>query len=216
VQGTSVIARALPHLRVPTNGYLFEIAGTIYLDECKRRGRQKRGGTGALAAVESADDSNHPIERLKLETFAADDGEERFDDGVPAKAANGATSTTVPSVDPTSKYENEDLFEKFYEYLRRPVDDAIEAFHDAEKLGRAAAQRRKVESLTAKFSRTMSVLSVVGEGYTQEQTAERLGLSRNQVKYIIESVQEAYAHFAADTAGHAKRSSTAAGTSNVV
>jgi DNA-directed RNA polymerase specialized sigma24 family protein len=119
-------------------------------------------------------------------------------------------------VDPTSQYENEDLFEKFYEYLCRPVDDAIEALHAAERAGRATAERRKVESLTQKFARTMSVLSVMGEGHTQEETAERLGLSRNQVKYILDLVQEAYAHFMTDSASHANRSSAAAGTSDVV
>jgi DNA-binding NarL/FixJ family response regulator len=120
-----------------------------------------------------------------------------------ANAANGTAASNVPFVDPTAQYENDDLFEKFYAYLRRPVDDAVEVLHNAQRQGSAAAERRKVESLTQKFSRTMSVLSVMGEGYTQEQTAERLSLSRNQVKYIIELVQEAYAQFTAETAVHA-------------
>jgi DNA-directed RNA polymerase specialized sigma24 family protein len=204
VQGTSLIVRALPHLRVPTNGYLFEIAGTIYLDECKKRGRRKRGGEVATAAAECTDDaSSHPIERLAEETFAADDGEERFDEANPARTADGITGSNAASVDPASQIESEDLFEKFYEYLRRPLDDAVEAFHIAQSGGRAAAERRKVDSLTEKFSRTMSVLSVMGEGYTQEQTAERLGLSRNQIKYIIELVQDSYAQFTAQAARHA-------------
>jgi DNA-directed RNA polymerase specialized sigma24 family protein len=217
VQRTWAIVLALPRLRVPTNGYLFEIAGTIYLDECKKRGRQKRGGTGAMAAAESAGDaSNHSIERFALESLTGDDGEERFDDAAPVNSGNGVTRPSVPSMDPTAHYENEDLFEKFYEYLRRPVDDAVEAFHDAQRVSRAAAERRKVESLTQKFSRTMSVLSVMGEGYTQEQTAERLGLSRNQVKYIIELVQEAYAHFTADATRHATRATVISGAPHVV
>jgi DNA-directed RNA polymerase specialized sigma24 family protein len=207
VNGTWVVVRALPYLRVPTNSYLFEIAQTIYLDECKKRGRQKRGGTGAMAAPESPDDeSAHPIERL--ESLAADESDERYGDAV-SIAVGSVTDRNVPSVDPTSQIENEDLFEKFYEYLRRPVDDAIEAFHVAQRAGRAIAERRRVESLTEKFSRTMSVLSVIGEGFTQEQTADRLGLSRNQVKYILELVQEAYGHFTADTARKAPRATAA-------
>ena len=210
--GSSVIIRLLPHLRVPTNGYLFDIAGTIYLDECKKRGRQKRGGTGATAGAECADDaSSHPIERFALESFVADDGEERFDEAVPARTANGISGANTPSVDPTSQYENEDLFEKFYDYLRRPLDDAIETLHIAQRAGRAVAERRKVDSLTEKFSKTMSVLSVMGEGYTQEQTAERLGLSRNQVKYIIELVQESYAQFTAQAARHATQAAAVSG-----
>jgi DNA-directed RNA polymerase specialized sigma24 family protein len=217
VQSTWNIARTLPRLRIPTNGYLFEIAGTIYLDECKKRGRQKRGGKGAAAAVDSAADaSNQPIERFALESIAADDGEERFDDAAPSNFADSVTASSVPSVDPTSQYEDEDLFEKFYAYLHRPVADAIEAYHNAQSFGRAGAERRKLDSLTAKFSRTMSVLSVMGEGYTQEQTAERLGLSRNQVKYIIELVQEAYENFTADTARHATRPAAVSGAPHVL
>jgi DNA-directed RNA polymerase specialized sigma24 family protein len=202
VQGTWTIVRALPRLRVPTNGYLFDIAVTIYLDECKKRARQKRGGAGVFtadpsgAADRSGIASNHPIERMTLESFAGDDGE-RFDDSH-MMAANCTSDFNPPSVDPTSQYENDDLFEKFYEYLRRPVDDAMNRFHQAQKNGRAVAERRKLDSLTSKFFRTMSVLSEMGEGYTQEQTAERLGLSRNQVRYIVESVQEIYSRFAAD------------------
>jgi DNA-binding NarL/FixJ family response regulator len=49
---------------------------------------------------------------------------------------------------------------------------------------------------------SIEVLSTIGEGYTQEETAQRLGLSRNQVKYVIEILQEAYQRFTA----HAARS----------
>jgi len=211
VKGTWSVVRALPHLRVPTNGYLFEIASTIYLDECKKRGRRKRGGIGAVAidhpdAVDlEYSGSNHPIDRLSLESVSADDDEERYE-GVPAKTGNSSlTFPTMPSVDPNAQFENEDLFERFYEYLRKPVEEAMQAFHQAQSAGRAFAERRKLDSLTERFSRTMSVLSDLGEGYTQEQTAERLSLSRNQVKYIIEQVQGAYAGFTADTARLATR-----------
>ena len=71
-----------------------------------------------------------------------------------------------------------------------------------------------MQSLADKFARTMSVLSMMGEGHTQEQTAEQLGLSRNQVKYIIELVQEAFERFS----GHSERSAvqfaSAGGTSH--
>jgi DNA-binding NarL/FixJ family response regulator len=155
------------------------------------------------------------MERLIPGALGVDDGEERFDDAAPAIATNGARGFNVPSVDPTSRYESEDLFEKFYEFLRRPVDDAIERFQTARKNGGAAAERRKLDSLTNKFSRVMSVLSMMGEGYTQEQTAERMGLSRNQVKYIVESVQEAYARFTTDRAHPATRATSASGEFHV-
>jgi hypothetical protein len=50
------VADALPLLRVPTNGYLFEIAQSLYLDQCKARGRLKRGGSGFAAAGSRADE----------------------------------------------------------------------------------------------------------------------------------------------------------------
>ena len=80
--------------------------------------------------------------------------------------------------------------------MREPLDRATAQYEAAWSPGRAAAERRKVETLTQKFTRTMAVLSSMGEGYTQEQTAGRLDISRNQVKYIIELVQEAYLRFA--------------------
>ena len=67
--------------------------------------------------------------------------------------------------------------------------------------GGAVAERRKWYSLAQKFSRTMAVLTAIGEGYTQEQAGERLQLSRNKVKYVIETLQDAYARFAARSAG---------------
>jgi hypothetical protein len=114
-----------------------------------------------------------------------------------------------------SRWDPVHLEELAQDALLRFSDDAIETFHKAQKSGRGAAERRRVDALTDKFSRSMSVLSILGEGYTQEQTAERLGLSRNQVKYIIESVQEAYARFAADFACPATLSPTAVGQSHV-
>jgi hypothetical protein len=49
VDGCWTVVEALPLLRVPTNGYLFDIAQSLYLDECKARGRRKRGGSGFSA-----------------------------------------------------------------------------------------------------------------------------------------------------------------------
>ncbi len=215
VQGTCTIVRTLPRLRVPTNGYLFDMAMTIYLDECKRRGTRKRSGVAfTTKQTEKPDQSDleprHPIEELTFDS-AVDVDQERFIDVSPM---DGAAEPRELSVDPAPQYEYEDLFEKFYAFLKRPVDDAIDAFHAAQKVGRAVAEQRRMQSLADKFARTMSVLSMMGEGHTQEQTAEQLGLSRNQVKYIIELVQEAFERFS----GHSERSAvqfaSAGGTSH--
>lgn len=215
VDGTFTIVCALPRLRVPTNGYLFEISMTIYLDECKRRGRQKRGGSGtaasssmvATATSNEASDLQHPIEMLALNQEAMGDDAD-FEPAASITAnTHPAGGFSQPAVDPTIQYENEELFDKFFEYLRKPVADAVQSCANAQGTRRAAAERYKLESLTSKFARTTSVLGLLGEGHTQDEIAEQLGISRNQVKYVIELVQEAYARFAADSSRQSTRAS---------
>lgn len=176
------VSACLPPLRVPSTNYLFQIARSIFLDECKMRGRLKRGGAP-------------PIALDPPDATAADTPEEE-------SLATAAYTPTLalprePAVDPTHEYENEEFFAKFIEYLRAPLDRAAHAFHLASTCGPATAERRRLESLTVKHTRTMTVLAAVGEGHSQEEVADRLGLSRNQVKYIVEQVQAAYAQFAA-------------------
>jgi len=198
IQGAWVVICNIPRLRVPTNGYLFEIATTIFLDECKRRGRKKRGGGGMRIdqeeAVPAGNTEEHPLETMAMDV---DTGDERFSD-MTLMSVRASAGFSPPAVDPTAKYEQDEFFQKFYDYLRLPVDEAIEILEQAQSRGRALTERRKLASMTQKFDRTMSVLTAMGEGYTQEQAAQRLGLTRNQVKYILELVQESYARFASE------------------
>jgi DNA-binding NarL/FixJ family response regulator len=143
---------------------------------------------------------------LRLDCAAAHDGEEEIVGAAPAMA-HGLRGSTVPAVDPTPQYEAEDLFERFYEYLRRPVEDAARACANAAGTRRAGAERHKLDSLTRKLQRITAVLGLMGEGYTQAQIAAQLAVSRNQVKYIVELVQEAYARFAAPSRGATTRAS---------
>jgi DNA-directed RNA polymerase specialized sigma24 family protein len=191
----------LPRLRVPTNSYLFEIATTIYFDACRSRGRQKRGGRlpdPAHAVNEPAGEDMwaHPLEQLLREPD--DDCEDAVEVGetwgrqpeLLAPSGGGQSAA-----DEAQRYEDEQFMERFYDYLREPVDRAMAAYEAARTKGRGAAERRRLDSLTHKFSRTEAVLRALGEGYTQEQTAQRLGISRNQVKYVVELIQEALARF---------------------
>ncbi len=98
--------------------------------------------------------------------------------------------------DPLHHLEDQQYFERFYTYLRAPVDAAEVAYDVARAHGAATAERRKWDSLRQKLSRTVTILVAIGEGYTQEQTAQRLRLTRNQVKYVLETLQDAYARFA--------------------
>jgi DNA-directed RNA polymerase specialized sigma24 family protein len=218
VEGTNAVIGAMPQLRVPTNGYLFQIAMTVYLDECKKHGRQKRGGRAIHASEEpgAADHtespSQHPVAAMMLDSGLEFEMDEELDHGVPRPAHDhSAAGFAVPANDPTGQYEDEEFLERFYEYLRKPVDEATEAYRRAQATGRGIAERRRLESLTNKLARMISVLSLMGEGHTQEATAERIGLSRNQVKYIVELAQEAYARFAAAPTRAQPRSSNAGG-----
>ena len=199
--------RAIPRLRIPTNGYLFEIAMSLYLDDYRRRRRQKRGGAGSPSVndVLRADSDGEPLEH-PLENLLADDDldEESLPEGGAADgwpSARLRTNAEFASTDPIRTLEDEEYFERFYAYLRAPVDAAESAYEAARVRGGAVAERRKWYSLAQKFSRTMAVLTAIGEGYTQEQAGERLQLSRNKVKYVIETLQDAYARFAARSAG---------------
>jgi DNA-directed RNA polymerase specialized sigma24 family protein len=201
------LIRAIPRLRVPTNGFLFEIAMSLFLDDYRKRRRQKRGGSGSPLAHDSvsAGADGEPFEHpLESQLTDQDLDEESLADAATADGwprARMRTSAECASIDPIRALEDEEYFERFYAYLRAPVDAAESAYEAARVRGGALAERRKWYSLAQKFSRTMAVLTAIGEGYTQEQAAERLQLSRNKVKYVIETVQDAYARFAARSAG---------------
>jgi DNA-directed RNA polymerase specialized sigma24 family protein len=201
------LIRTIPRLRVPTNGYLFEIAMSLYLDEYRRRRRQKRGGAGAASmhdAVRVESDGERLEHPLENQLADRDLDEESLPDAASTDgwaSARLSASAQCASTDPIRTLEDEEYFERFFAYLRAPVDAAESAYEAARVRGGAPAERRKWHSLAQKFSRTMAVLTAIGEGYTQEQAAERLQLSRNKVKYVIETLQDAYARFAASSAG---------------
>lgn len=205
------VSEAISRLRVPANSFLFEIAASTYFDESKKRRRQKRVGLGPAVSADYLRDAQH-ADRLEESPPDFDGhlpGYDEAGDPVTAPlAAGNPLPLAAPAIDPAQRCEDQDLFEKFYLYLREPLDNAIRDHQAAQALGSAAAhsQRRRVAVLTNKFARTMSVLSQLGEGYSQEHTAERLGLSRNQVKYVIESAQRAYGEFAAATMRSTSRS----------
>jgi DNA-directed RNA polymerase specialized sigma24 family protein len=206
VQSAVTVIDALPRLRVPTNGYLFETAMSLYLDEYRRRGRQKRGGvpvrqppTAELADGVDAGGA-HPLDQALAGDFAdaATGHEASTTDGRPGPRL--LANSDCAASDSIRQWEEAEFFERFYAYLRAPVVAAEEAYEAALLRGRAAAHQRKRDALAHKLARTLAVIAAIGEGYTQEETAQRLDISRNQVKYVIEQLQEAYSRFTADCA----------------
>jgi DNA-directed RNA polymerase specialized sigma24 family protein len=217
VDGTWTVITVLPQLRVPTNGYLFDIAQNLYLDECKARNRQKRGGAGSSVAEygDAADAAAHPLARISLDEENSpqepmDAGESG---GLTAIALTGAVAVAV--ADPESERIGEEFCQKFYAYLRRPLDAAEDAYRRASLDGPANSERKRLDSLSRKVERVIAVLSMRIEGQTQEAIAAALGVSRNQVKYIVEQVQEAYEQFAAAGVRTWTRQPTAGAISHV-
>lgn len=202
MEAVGTIIKMLPHLRIPTNGYLFEIATSTFLDELKRRRRKKRGGSAArniesdYGMYDTAELRGHPLESIPDELDATCDQEfwRATHSTVEGHSRTPATTLQIPT-DPASCYEGEEFLQQFYEYLRAPVARAARALGEAQETGRASPEKCRLDRMSRKFSRTMAVLSMMGEGYTQEETARGTGLSRNQVKYTIETVKQAYARF---------------------
>jgi hypothetical protein len=205
VYGAVTIIRAIPRLQVPTNGYLFEISYTIYLDNYRRQRRQKRGGTGPRSGDDvvcwDSDGARtlHPLEDQRIEG-SMDEAETAdvvtLSESSGVRFMPGGDSTAS---DPIRHLEDQQYFERFYTYLRAPVDAAEAAYDAARAHGAATVERRKWDSLRQKLSRSVAILAAIGEGYTQEQTAQRLRLTRNQVKYVVEILQDAYTRFAAQS-----------------
>jgi DNA-directed RNA polymerase specialized sigma24 family protein len=204
VEFTVTIVESLPLLRVPTNGYLFDIAQSLYLDECKSRGRLKRRGP----------DTPHPLTCINLDDDESPNEHSHHVAAAPMQMVF-ASDLADAAVDPESDLAGEDFCEKFYAYLRRPLDLAEEAYRIAAANGPAAAERKRMDSLGSKLDRVIAVLTMRIEGHTQEDIAQVLDLSRNQVKYIAELLQEAYEQFSAMCTRSSVRSPTAGAISYV-
>jgi DNA-directed RNA polymerase specialized sigma24 family protein len=204
VRTVLTVVETLPRLRLPTNGYLFEIATTLFLDEIKRRRRRKRGGAPERTPAQEVvgcgrDVAARPFELVPDQPQADPEGGNWLDEHVICEGElRTAASLLSPDLDPVLRYESEEFLHRFYEYLRTPLARASRVLEEARGTGREPAEQYRVECVARKFSRMMAVLSMMGEGYTQEETARRVRLSRNQVKYILESTKQAYARFAAD------------------
>jgi DNA-directed RNA polymerase specialized sigma24 family protein len=201
VDGSWAVIDVLPLLRVPTNGYLFDMAQSLYLDECKARGRQKRGGTGTASPgiVELGEHrgSMHPLARISLDETGSPEEDSDMGQAPGLTAMGFDVGSADLGFDPATEQIGEEFCQRFFAHLRKPLEDAEEAYRQAAATGAAKAERKRLESLSQKNARLTTVLTMRIEGQTQEAIAEALGISRNQVKYIVELMQSAYEQFSA-------------------
>jgi len=201
VDGSWAVIDVIPLLRVPTNGYLFDIAQSLYLDECKARGRKKRGGISASQRrgneVPGSNGALHPLAQLDLdESGSSEEYSEAHQFAGPMAVGLDLGSADL-AFDPAAEQIGDEFCRQFNAYLRKPLAEAEEAYRQAAATGPATAERKRLESIGSKQERVITVLSMRIEGQTQEEIAEALGISRNQVKYVVELVQAAYEQFCA-------------------
>jgi DNA-directed RNA polymerase specialized sigma24 family protein len=182
---TGTVRNCLPRLAIPSNGLLYTIAKRQLLDRLRSSKHQ------SIQSVEHLADHS--------------------DDGVLGMIEMGAPDTRVAISEEARSWvsaENHEHLETevaarygaFLEFLRAPLTRAEGALAAASTRGKAKAEQARVESLRGKFDRILSVLAALQEdpAPTEEQIARREGLSRNQVKYVIERIREEFAHFFPD------------------
>ncbi len=185
LRNTSTVCNCLPRLAIPSNGLLYTIAKRQLLDRLRASKHQ----------------SVQPVEHLADST---DDGVLGVLDSTGGREEIGQDGSTWASAEDSDSLETEveARYRAFVEFLRAPLIRAEGALAAAATKGKAKAEQARVDSLRAKYDRLLSVLAALQEEPppTEEQIARREGLSRNQVKYVVDRIREEFNHFFPDLA----------------
>ena len=198
---TSTVRACLPTLAIPSNGLLYTIAKRQLLDRLRALKIE-----AAQAVQDLADGSSEGV----LESL--DVKEASRPEEAAHQADSRARTTEAESEVPQSEVELR--YRAFLEFLRAPLTRAEGALAAASATGKAKAEQARVDSLRTKYDRLMAVLAALREDPqpTEEEIARRQGLTRNQVKYVIERIREEFNHFfpelARDTQGRRKHQGT--------
>ena len=187
LQSAERICSALPALAIPSNGLLYTIAKRQFIDSTRRRPHTVDSDvTGTGSALEEID---LPSDDTRLPQVSANAGE-------PIEAG----------VSRAQDLELEQRYAAFLEFLRAPLTRAEAALADAASRGKATTERARAQSLRAKYDRVVAVLIALREHPqpTEQEIADRLGLTRNQVKYAIERIRSEFNYFFPDLAGDAQ------------
>jgi DNA-directed RNA polymerase specialized sigma24 family protein len=200
VSRASTICETMPALAIPSNGLLYTIAKRLFLDSLRRKSSNP---------VESTD---APIDRFGSSVL------DEWDDGFPGEShhAPDADAQTNPSVSDSAgcgygEGTVERRYQMFLDFLRLPLTRAEGALAEAASRGTGKAEQKRVDSLRRKYARLVAVLAALHESPqpSEEEIARRQGITRNQVKYVIERVREEFSYFFPDlvreTRGRRKR-----------
>lgn len=187
---TRTVFESLPSLAVPSNGLLYTIAKRQLLDGLRSRWSSRVPLTPAVE-----DEAAGGI----LDEWA-------LEDGSPGEHPLAQDSFASEPADLDDSGSVESRYRAFLELLRAPLTRAEHALAAAASEGKGRIEHGRVESLRRKYERLVAVLSALHESPqpSEEEIARRLGLSRNQVKYVIERVREEFNHFFPDLTGEAR------------
>jgi DNA-directed RNA polymerase specialized sigma24 family protein len=200
VSRTKAVCEDLPTVAIPSNGLLYTIARRLFLNSL----RSKSAGR-ATFAVAVADVQEPPGILTEWEI------DHPFDALQPMQEMSAATGPEHHSDETDEERDIESRYRAFLEFLRAPLTSAEAARAAAATPGSARAQQAKVDSLRRKYERLTTVLRALHDSPqpSEEEIAEKHGLSRNQVKYLIERVRDEFNHFFPDltraTQGRRKR-----------
>jgi DNA-directed RNA polymerase specialized sigma24 family protein len=184
---TSAVRACLPALAIPSNGLLYTIAKRHFLDRLRARKSQTARTVHQLADGEP----EGVLETLEmLDPQEANNCEEATHEAE-SRTHTARTESEVPQSEVEGRYR------EFLEFLRAPLTRAEGALAAAAAKGKAKAEQARVDSLRIKYERLMAVLAALREHPqpTEEDIARRHGLTRNQVKYVIERIREEFNYF---------------------
>jgi DNA-directed RNA polymerase specialized sigma24 family protein len=187
------VRTCLPALAIPTNGLLYTIARRKLIDRLRAEKVESAQGLENLPD----DGADGMLGLLDLEDTRSPK-EHRH--GTGRSTSFGAGVSVVPEARVETRYQ------AFIEFLRVPLTRAEGAFAAAAAKGKANKERARVDSLRTKYERLIAVLAALREEPqpTEEEIARREGLTRNQVKYVIEGIREEFKYFFPDLASEAR------------
>jgi hypothetical protein len=132
-------------------------------------------------------------------------------DNAPGAEAWTSSGASDPADQGCREGSLERRYQTFLEFLRGPLTRAEAMLAEATSKSKARTEQARVDSLRRKYQRLIAVLAALHEcpQPTEEEIARRQGLTRNQVKYVIERVRVDFNLFfpdlARDTQGRRKR-----------
>jgi DNA-directed RNA polymerase specialized sigma24 family protein len=186
VSRTQAVCDDLPTVAIPSNGLLFTIARRLHLNSMRNRSADE-----AMFAVAVADDAETPG------VLNAWDIDHPLDALQPMRERSDAPGPEHHSDESDEERDIESRYRAFLEFLRAPLTSAEAALAAAASAGSARARAAKVDSLRRKYQRLTAVLRALHASPqpSEEEIARKHGLSRNQVKYLIERARSEFNHF---------------------